>query len=128
MALLALIVTMITGDPLYDAIGSIAIGVLLIVVAILISFEVKALLIGQGVEHRVRQEMVGFLEAQSNVQHVFNIVTLQMGVDVMVAVKARMIAAESGRILVNYINETERNFKAQFPQVMWLFFEPDVED
>ncbi len=128
LALLALFAAIITGNPLYDAFGSIAIGVLLIIVAVLLSIEVKALLVGQGVEKQVRKAMLDFLGQQPKVDQVLNMVTLQMGQDVMVAVKAKMCPAESGRVLVDYINETERAFREAFPQVMWLFFEPDTED
>ncbi len=128
MALAALSAAIITGNPVYDAWGSMAIGSLLIIVAILISVEVKALLVGQGVERQVREEMIAFLEQQPKLEKVFNILTLQMGQDVMVAVKAKMVPAESGQVLVSYINETERAFRNAFPQVVWLFFEPDTKD
>jgi divalent metal cation (Fe/Co/Zn/Cd) transporter len=127
-ALVALSATIITGNPVYDALGSIMIGLLLIVIAILIGREVKALLVGQGVEPLVKKAMVNFLQQQSTVSIVFNVVTLQMGADVMVAIKAEMVPASSDRALIDHINLVESAFKAEFPQVMWLFFEPDVDD
>lgn len=127
-ALIALSATMITGDPLYDALGSITIGVLLIVIAVLVGVEVKALLVGQGVEPLVKKAMVNFLQQQSTVSKVFNVVTLQMGADVMVAVKAKMISVGSDAALIEQINQVESAFRAEFPQVMWLFFEPDRDD
>lgn len=75
-ALVALSATMITGNPVYDALGSIMIGLLLIVISILLGREVKALLVGQGVEPFVKKAMVNFLQQQSTVSNVFNIVTL----------------------------------------------------
>ncbi|MDX2349422.1 MAG: cation diffusion facilitator family transporter [Porticoccus sp.] len=127
-ALVALSATMITGNPVYDALGSIMIGLLLIVIAILLGREVKALLVGQGVEPLVKKAMVNFLQQQSTVSNVFNVVTLQMGADVMVAVKAEMTPASSDRALIDQINLVESAFRSEFPQVMWLFFEPDVDD
>jgi len=50
-ALIALSATMITGNPVYDALGSIMIGLLLIVIAILVGREVKALLVGRRWSH-----------------------------------------------------------------------------
>ena len=46
----------------------------------------------------------------------------------MVAVKAKMRPAASALALVEAINRVERSFRAAFPQVQWLFFEPDVAD
>jgi len=46
----------------------------------------------------------------------------------MVAVKAKMRPAPTGRALVEAINRVERSFRSAFPQVQWLFFEPDVSD
>src|SRR3546814_11398264 len=54
-ALVAVGLTMVTGNPLFDAIGTIVIGVLLIVVAVFVAIEVKALLLGQGVDPAVKQ-------------------------------------------------------------------------
>jgi cation diffusion facilitator family transporter len=127
-ALAAVLATIITGNPLWDALGSCAIGVLLIVIAVLIGKEVKDLLIGQGVEPRLRDEMQAFLQAQEEVGQVFNIVTLQMGADVMVAVKAEMVAAASGREVSQMINRVEVRFRERYGQVKWLFFEPDITD
>ncbi len=127
-ALLAIAATMITGNPLFDAIGTIGIGVLLIVIAIFIGIETKALLIGQGVEKRVHKKMLAYLEAQPQVDHVYNLLTMQLGNDVMVAVKARMTTMATGDELITSINHTEASFKQEFPQVLWLFFEPDNTD
>jgi len=127
-ALLAVGATMVTGNPIYDAIGSIGIGVLLIVVAIMVGREVKALLVGEGVEPRTRQKMIHWLESREEVVEVFNMVTLHMGDDVMVAVKARMVEEESAGSLVGDINRCEAGFKKEFPSVVWLFFEPDNKD
>lgn len=127
-ALAAILLTMVTGNLIYDAIGTIAIGVLLIVVAVAVAREVKALLIGQGVEPRRRAEMVAFLEARPEIDLVYNVLTLQMGTDVMVAVKARMAAAPTARAMIEAINVVEADFKARFKDVRWSFFEPDIAD
>lgn len=128
LALCALLAAIITGNPIYDAWGSIAIGLLLIVVALMIGVEIKALLVGQGVEAHTRAEMITFLENEPTVDKVFNVLTLQLGGDVMVAVKAQMHEMTGAKDLVADINQTEALFRQRFPQVQWLFFEPDVED
>lgn len=126
LAFCAVLATWISGDPVYDAIGSIAIGALLIAVAIAVAIEVKALLVGQGVEEPVRAEMVAFLEADPAVERVLNLLTLHMGPDVMVAVKAQMREQGSQAALVDAINRVEAAFRQRFPQTHWIFFEPDT--
>jgi cation diffusion facilitator family transporter len=128
LALLAITATLITGDPMYDALGSCAIGVLLVLVAILVGREVKELLVGQGVEPRVRAAMQQFLEEQPEVSGLFNVLTLQMGDDVMVAIKAEMADPGSAVGVCRSINAVEARFREAFPQVTWLFFEPDIRD
>ncbi|MEI7038347.1 cation diffusion facilitator family transporter [Fulvimonas yonginensis] len=128
LAALAVGATMLTGNLLFDAMGTIAIGVLLVVVAVALAIEVKALLIGQGVEPRRRAELLAFLQGRPEVAQVLNLITLQMGPDVMVSVKARMQPAAGDRALIDAINAVERAMKAQFPDVRWSFFEPDVAD
>lgn len=127
-AAIAIGTTMLTGDLIYDAIGTIAIGALLVVMAVLLAVEVKALLIGQGVEPAQRAELLAFLEAQPQVDKVLNLITLQMGPDVMVAVKALMAPTADARGLIDAINTVERAMKNQFDDVRWSFFEPDVTD
>jgi len=127
-ALIAITLTIFTGNPVYDALGSISIGVLLVVIAFLIGIEVQALLIGQSVESEQRVRMLKFLETQAEIDQVFNLLTLQLGKDVMVAVKAKMAKTDSAEALVEAINRCETAFKKAYPQVLWLFFEPDLKD
>jgi cation diffusion facilitator family transporter len=128
LAALAIGATMLTGNLLFDALGTIAIGALLVIVAILLANEVKALLIGQGVEPRRRAELIAFLCDRPEVDEVLNLITLQMGPDVMVAVKARMARMPDDLSLIEAINTVEREMKARFADVRWSFFEPDVAD
>jgi cation diffusion facilitator family transporter len=128
LAALAIGATILTGNLLFDALGTIAIGVLLVVVAIALAIEVKALLIGQGVEPRRREELLAFLGERPEVAEVLNLITLQMGPDVMVAVKARMAPTPDALSLIEAINAVERAMKARFADIRWSFFEPDIAD
>lgn len=128
VALIAIIAAAVTGNPIYDAIGTVVIGVLLLVIAILLAIEVKALLIGQGVELHTQEEMKEFLNNRPEVNYLYNILTMQMGPDAMVAIKARMERTGSESGLIEAINRVEREFRKAFPMTKWLFFEPDDED
>lgn len=127
-AFIAVLTTMITGNPVYDAMGSIFIGVLLVVIAFLIGIQVQAFLIGQSVEPEKRDQMLAFFENREEIDHVFNLLTLQLGNDVMVAVKAKMAKMDSAESLMEAINRCEVALKQAFPQVLWSFFEPDLTD
>ncbi len=127
-ALLAVGLTIVTGNPFFDALGSVVIGVLLITVALMVGIQVKRLLIGQGVDPATKQAITNFLLEQEEIKSVYNLITLQLGSDVMVAVKAEMLDYQSPREMMEAINRCEQRLKKSFPQVIWSFFEPDVRD
>jgi cation diffusion facilitator family transporter len=128
LALVFIGLAVATGDPRWDAAGSIAIGVLLIVVAVLVGVEVKALLVGQSAEPRLLEAMRAHLKAQPDVLELYNLLTQQLGSEIMVAVKARMAPQPSDVALIQAINRVERSLRTAFPAVRWIFFEPDVAD
>lgn len=124
-ALFAVMLTVVTGNPLWDAIGTVAIGALLIIVAVFVAIEVKAMLIGQGVDPARQVQMEQFLDGRPEVSRVISLITLQLGNDVMVSVQARMREAVSAPVLIAEINAVEAAMKQAFPEVLWSFFEPD---
>ncbi|MBS0591050.1 MAG: cation diffusion facilitator family transporter [Proteobacteria bacterium] len=128
VALLAVLLTMLTGNPVFDALGTLAIGALLVVVAVFVAVEVKALLVGQSADAELKAAMLDFLAGRAEVVRVFNLITLQLGSDVMVAIKAEMRHDLSADGLIAAINAVEAAMKQRFPEIRWSFFEPDVAD
>lgn len=128
LALAAVSIAMLTGNPFWDAVGTLAIGVLLIIVAVFISIEVKAMLIGQSVDPEVRDQMREFLEQRPEIERVYNLLTLQLGNDVVVSVKAKMRGDDSAAGMIGQINAVEREMRRRFPEIRFSFFEPDHED
>ncbi|MDI1253837.1 cation diffusion facilitator family transporter [Thermomonas sp.] len=126
LALVALLLTIVSGNPMWDALGTLAIGALLIIVAVFVAREVKAMLIGQSMEPERQAELRAFLEARPEVDYVISLITLQLGNDVMVSVQAQMAEHQSARLLVAQITTVERAMKAAFPEVKWSFFEPEL--
>lgn len=126
-ALIAILVTIFTGNVIYDAIGSIAIGVLLILVAVFVGKEIKDLLIGQSVEAETKKNIGEFISRQPGVEKIFSLLTLQLGQDVMVACKVKMKAQQSDQLIAD-INACEKNLRREFQQIRWSFFEPDIQD
>jgi len=128
LALIAVSLTMVTGNPTYDAVGTLMIGGLLLLIAMFVAIEVKALLIGQSAEPKAIAGMKEFLSQRAEIQEVYNLLTMQMGHDIMVAVKARMAPTGTENGLISAINRVEADFRASFPEVAWVFFEPDNTD
>ena len=127
LALLAVLLAIYTGNPMWDAYGSMAIGVVLIVVAAGIAIQIKGLLIGQSAEPETEARLKAFLERQDGIQSVYRLITMQLGTTLMVAVKARVRASGAAE-LVATANRAEAALRAEFPEIQWLFFEPDVAD
>jgi len=124
VALIAVLLTVWTGDPLYDAAGSIIIGVLLVVVAVAIGAQTKSLLIGESASPRVRRDIKAFLGAWPGIAAMREFITLQHGEDVFVAAKAEIQGTPSIRELEAAIAACEAGLKAAFPEVRWVFLEP----
>lgn len=128
LAFCAIVASQLTHDPVYDAWGSIGIGVLLSGVALVVGMQIASLLVGPSVEPQVLAAMRAHLEARPEIAQVFNLITQQLGDDVMLAVKARLHPQGDERLLVDAINRIEVSLRQAFPQLRWIFFEPDVVD
>ncbi|KND58539.1 putative transport protein [Candidatus Burkholderia verschuerenii] len=126
IAFAAVLMTMITGNPAYDAAGSIGVGVLLMIIAFLVAREVKSMIVGESASPEVRRAIEAHLRARGEITRIISLITLQWGKHVVVAVQAEMIDYASGRAMIDAINVIEDDLQRAFPQVRWVFFEPDV--
>jgi cation diffusion facilitator family transporter len=117
-----------TGDTRWDAAGSIAIGVVLIVVALFISLRVKQLLVGRSAEPELERRLDELIAEDDSIEEVFNTLTIQFGPQVMLAAKIRMKPGLSIGDAVERINRLERQIKERYPEIGWCFVEPDTAD
>ena len=124
-ALIAVVLAWITGNAIFDAVGSIGIGVLLIFVSIFLGVKVKGLLIGQSADAETRKEINSFLINRPEIEKVLNVITLQLGVDIMVSIKAKMAKVKSAEELIENINVCEAELHKINSNIKWVFFEPD---
>jgi cation diffusion facilitator family transporter len=125
-ALVAVVAAVVTGNPIWDAVGTVGIGVLLIVIAVLVAVEVKAMLIGQSVDPERQRQIRDFLDRRPEIERVISLITLQLGNEAMVSVQAQIREQGGMAGMVEQINAVERALKQSFPEVRWSFFEPDV--
>jgi len=128
LALVAVLGTIITGSPVFDALGTIAIGVVLVLVAVIVGIEVKSLLIGESADPETVSALHNFLSGRPEIAQVYSLITLQLGTDLMVSAKVRMQEMVSVARMIEDINQVESALKTKFPQVRWIFVEPDLQD
>jgi cation diffusion facilitator family transporter len=118
----------ITGNPAFDAMGSIAIGVVLVSVSLFVALRIKSLIVGRSAEADLRAAIAHEIDIDPSIDLLFNAITLQPGPQVMLAAKVKMKSGISIEEAVAHINQLERRIKSRFPEVAWCFIEPDTED
>ena len=118
----------LTGNPVFDAIGSMVIGVVLVCVSVFIALRIKGLIVGRSAEEDLQEALEAQIAAEPGIAELYRAITVQMGPQVMLAVKVRMTAGLSIEEAVKCLNALERNIKAKFPEVAWCFVEPDTAD
>lgn len=129
IAIIALLVSYFTGDSRYDAMGSLAIGVVLILVAIFLAVEVKSLLIGESADSIILETIEAIIEKELNIIKVINCRTIQQGPgEVLVCVKIKCSPDLNTESISKLINHFEKELRSVRPEVKWLYVEPDFQE
>jgi cation diffusion facilitator family transporter len=126
-ALMGVGLTVLTGDIVWDAIGTLCIGALLGAIAIILVVEMKSLLIGEGAAPPVLRRIVTSLE-QGPVERVIHIRTQYIGPEELLV--AAKIALRSGAPLVEVaraIDDAEARVRAVVPEARLIYLEPDLD-
>ncbi len=119
--------TVITHNPIWDAIGTLAIGVLLVLVAIVLGFETSSLLVGEGATAEDAAAIRGALMATPGVQSVIHMKTLYLGPDeLMLGAKIAIAAGDDAEFIVKTIDAAEANVRAAVPATRVIYLEPDL--
>ncbi len=127
IALLSVTLSAAFGDPRLDAIGSIAIGALLGVIAIILAVEMKSLLIGESAAKEIRCAIRGAIEESPTVRKLIHMRTLHLGPDeLLVAVKVEFDAGLDISGLAAAIDDLESAIRRQTPIARVIYVEPDV--
>jgi cation diffusion facilitator family transporter len=127
-ALAAIILAHQTGDGRWDAAGSLAIGGVLIYVAIFLAVEVKSLLVGESADSEVEAVVRQLALEDPNLHELLKLITIQQGPgELILAIKVRLRSGlESSREVAQAINSFEDRIRARFPEAKWTFVEPDI--
>jgi cation diffusion facilitator family transporter len=128
LALLGVGLTVVTDNPAFDALGTISIGILLGVIAIILIIEMKSLLIGEGATRPVLDKIVTELQGGSDVERVIHIRTQYLGPEeLLVAAKIAMTPGLPLEGVARAIDEAEVRVRAAVPDARIIYLEPDLD-
>jgi cation diffusion facilitator family transporter len=126
-ALIAVILTTVTGDGRWDGAGSLAIGLLLGCVAAVLAVEMKSLLVGESAAPAVQQAIVRAIEEGGGIERVIHLRTLHVGPDsLLVAAKVAVSRDASAQAIAAAIDQAEVRVRAAVPIAGLIFLEPDL--
>ncbi len=126
-ALAGVALSAITHHPEWDGVGSLAIGCLLGVVAVILATEMKSLLIGESASADVEHSIVTALEDGPELQRVIHLRTVHLGPDaLLVAAKVAIRREETGASIAGGIDAAERRVRAAVPIARIIYLEPDL--
>ena len=128
LALFGVVMASVTEEPRWDALGSVGIGILLVVIALTLAVEMKSLLIGEAAEPEVVDALKQAITDGPEVTRVISFRTLQLGPeDVLVAAKVELTAhADSRSEVAQAIDAAEGRMRKVCPTARLIFLEPDL--
>jgi cation diffusion facilitator family transporter len=127
LALFGVTMAEITGNSRWDALGSIGIGLLLGVIAIVLAVEMKSLLIGESAGPEIERAIVAALEGGPEVKRVIHLRTLHMGPEsLLVAAKIAVSQCDRADAIAAGIDAAEKRVRAAVPIAKTIYLEPDL--
>ncbi len=128
LALAGVGLTLLTGDGVYDGIGTLAIGVLLVVVAVVLAIEMKSLLIGESATEGQVEAIEAALVAAPEVLRVIHMRTQHLGPDeLLIAAKIAVAHEDSAAAVARAIDAAETRIRAVVPIAALIYLEPDID-
>ena len=126
-AMIGVGLTIITGNPMWDAIGTLAIGVLLITVAVILGIEMASLLVGEGANPDDVVKIRDAINAHPEVEALIHMKTLYVGPEELL-VGAKIALAKTTKLqdVASAINAVEESVRAAVPVARIIYLEPDV--
>lgn len=119
--------TVVTGDPIWDAIGTLAIGGLLVLVAIVLGLETSSLLVGEGATAEDTGKIRKALKETDGVESIIHMKTLYLGPDeLMVGAKIAVGEKATGKQIAQIIDTAEENVRTAVPAARVIYLEPDI--
>jgi cation diffusion facilitator family transporter len=127
-ALFGVTMAVVTGNPVWDAIGTLMIGVLLAIIAIVLAIETKSLLVGEGASPDVEDQIRHALESAPEVERIIHMRTLHLGPEeLLVGAKIAVSHDETASEVARGIDEAERRIREAVPIARVIYLEPDLD-
>jgi cation diffusion facilitator family transporter len=127
LALFGVVLTLITGNGVWDGIGTAAIGLLLVVIAVILAIETKSLLLGEGATLEDLRKIEKAILAGSGIERIIHMKTLHLGPEeLLVAAKIAVPRTEKAEDLARHIDETEVRIREAVPIARVIYIEPDI--
>ncbi|WP_043620660.1 cation diffusion facilitator family transporter [Nonomuraea candida] len=127
-ALFGVTMAVITGNGIWDGVGTIMIGVLLAVIAIVLAVETKSLLVGEGASPEVEEQIRVALENAPEVSRVIHMRTLHLGPEeLLVAAKIAVEHDDTAAEVARGIDEAEQRIREAVPIARVIYLEPDLD-
>ncbi|PHX61445.1 MAG: cation transporter [Actinobacteria bacterium] len=127
-ALIGVGMAVITGDGRWDAVGAMAVGTLLVVIAIFLAMEMATMLVGESALPEEVASIRAALESAPLVERVIHLRTVHVGPDeLLVAAKIAISQSETAAGIAAGINEAELALRAAVPTARYVFIEPDLD-
>ena len=127
LALFGVVLTLITGNGVWDGIGTAAIGLLLVIIAFILAVETKSLLLGEGASPEDVRKIEKAILAGDGIERIIHMKTLHLGPEeLLVAVKIAVPRAERAEDLATHIDETEVRIREAVPIARVIYIEPDI--
>ena len=128
LAFLGVGLSVLTGNAVFDALGTIAIGVLLGIIAVILIVEMKSLLIGEGASEPVLAKIVSRLESCDPVERVIHIRTQYIGPEeLLVAAKIALVPMLRVEEVARAIDDAEQRVREEVPDARLIYLEPDLD-
>lgn len=125
LALTGVVLAKVTGEPRFDALGSLAIGILLVVIAMVLASEMRSLLIGEAAAPSDVHAVEAVIRADSRVVRLIDVRTQQMGPqELLVGVELELDPALTGIELTDALEEIEHAVRARVPAARQIYMEP----
>lgn len=128
LALFGVGLAVITGDGRFDAVGAMAIGTLLVVIAVFLAIEMTAMLVGESALPEEVDAIRAALESSPGVERVIHLRTVHVGPDeLLIGAKIAVKHSNTGVEIAQAIDDAEIALRAAVPTARYVFLEPDID-